>query len=193
MKIEYEVRILNADFKTLMKKVCELGARKVGMYHQKRYVYDFMPAQKGRWIRLRTNGTNTTLTVKEVKSSGIDGTEELEVAVSEFDNMNAILQKLGYFPRNYQENFRIEYTLDGVNFDFDIWPKIPVYLEIEALSEQAVLSAIEKMGIPLEQVTTMNIETVYKTQYQIDLDMIKSLKFSEEELNFIALYENEEE
>ena len=178
MKIEYEVRILNIDTDEWIKKVEEMGAIKKGVFHQKRYVYDFQPAQKGRWIRLRSNGKESTLTIKEIKSLRVDGTKELEIVVSNFDDTNEILQKLGYKPRTYQENFRIEYTLNGVNFDFDKWPRIPEYLEIEGTSEQSVTEMIDKMGVNNLEVTTLDVDQVYQKKYGIILDEIAELRFS---------------
>lgn len=188
MKIEYEVRALEISFDSLIKKVESLGAKRVGVYHQKRYVYDFIPPQKGRWIRLRSNGKESTLTIKEVKSLRIDGTSELEIVVSDFEETNAILNKLGYKPRTFQENFRIEYTLNGVNFDFDKWPKIPAYLEIEGQSEEKVLKALSSINIDLNNVTTMDVDTLYKEKYGIVLDDIQVLRFDENENEFLKRY-----
>lgn len=191
MKTEYEVRMLDIDFANMINKVENLGATKIGSYHQRRYVYDFIPAQKGRWIRLRSNGTETTLTIKEVKSTKIDGTKELEIIVSDLKKTNEILQKLGYNPRTFQENFRIEYRLNGVNFDFDKWPMIPPYLEIEGESQQAVLSAMKELNIDMESITTMDVDMVYRKQYGIDLDSIQMLQFSDSEKELVNKYLNE--
>lgn len=188
METEYEVRLLDINFANMMEKVEKLGAIKVGSYHQKRYVYDFIPAQKGRWIRLRTNGSESTLTIKEVKSSQIDGTKELEILVSDFKKTNEILQKLGYTPRTFQENFRVEYRLNGVNFDFDKWPMIPPYLEIEGESQQSVLSAMDKLNISLDSVTSLDVDTVYREKYGIDLDSIQMLQFDTLEEKFVSKY-----
>ena len=106
MGIEYECRRLNIKLDEMCLRCEKIGARYVGAYVQRRYVYDFLPAQKGRWIRLRTNGNLTTLTIKEIKSLRIDGTKELEVEVSDFDETNAIMNKLGYKARTYQENMK---------------------------------------------------------------------------------------
>lgn len=75
MKTEYEVRMLNIDVKEMLKKAKEKVAIIIGQFHQKRYVYDFTPIQKGSWIRLRSNGEKTTLAIKEIKSLKIDGTK----------------------------------------------------------------------------------------------------------------------
>ena len=56
---------------------------------------------------------------------------ELETVVGDFDVMNDILKELGYNYRNYQENYRIIYSLDDVEISIDSWPLIPTYAEIE--------------------------------------------------------------
>ena len=151
-------------------------------------MYDFVPAQKGRWIRLRSNGEFATLTIKEIKSLRIDGTKELEIVVSDFEDTNEILMKLGYEPRTFQENFRIEYTLDGVNFDLDKWPMIPPYLEIEGQSEEMIAKMVSALGLRMCDVTTMDVDTVYNVEYGIQLDSIKDLRFNEEEFTLINRY-----
>ena len=66
MKKEYEVTILDID-NSFEDKLIKLGAKLVSNSTQKRYVYDVIPATPNKWIRLRTNGEKTTLTVKELK------------------------------------------------------------------------------------------------------------------------------
>ena len=69
MAIEYEVRILDIPLEEIIARIEKLGAYKVGNFHQKRFVYDYNPIQKGRWIRLRSNGKEATLTLKEDRKS----------------------------------------------------------------------------------------------------------------------------
>lgn len=191
MAIEYEIRTLEIPVIDVISQLEAMGAQKKGIFHQKRYVYDFIPVQKGRWIRLRSNGFCTTLTIKEIKSLRIDGTSELEVEVSDFDETNLILQKLGYVPRTFQENFRIEYSLKGVNFDIDMWPKIPPYMEIEGNSEQDVLSAIDMLSIPRENCTTKDVDSIYRDMYNIVLDDIEVLEFTADELSYIMQFKEQ--
>ena len=75
MKTEFEIRVLEINIEEMIKKVEKLGGTKVGEYDQKRYVYDLKPAQDNKWIRLRTNGIETTLTYKNIESNTIDGTK----------------------------------------------------------------------------------------------------------------------
>ncbi len=176
MATEIELRILNINVEEIKQKLELLGAEKVGEAQQRRYVYDFTPKKENSWVRLRTNGKKTTLTIKEINNDTIDGTEELEVEVSDFDETNSILAKLGYSPRNYQENNRISYKLDGVDIEIDSWPLIPTYLEVEGSSIEEVEAIVKKLGFTMEQTTAINTIKIYK-QYGIDLDSIKELKF----------------
>lgn len=188
MAIEYEVRILEVPIDKTISSLERLGAFKVGTYHQRRYVYDYNPVQKGRWIRLRSNGKQTTLTLKEIKSLQIDGTQELEIVVSDFDETNRILNKLGYLPRTFQENFRIEYRIDNITFDIDKWPGIPAYLEIEGDSKQSVLKAVEMLNYSTDSYTTKDVDTIYNDTYGIILDNIQHLQFTDDEMIVVNEY-----
>ena len=175
--IEYEVRILEINKEEIQGKLNELNAVLVEDVLQKRYVYDFKPAIPQKWIRLRTNGNKTTLTIKNIESTKIDGTKETEIEVSDFDTTNEILRELGYEPRGIQENKRIKYNLNGVEVDIDTWPKIPTYLEIEGSSETEVYNTLEQLGIPKEKATSLDVQSIYKEIYGIDLDKEPNLAF----------------
>jgi adenylate cyclase class IV len=79
MKTEYEIRVLEINKDNIISKLENLGAVKKGEFNQRRYVYDLRPIEKGKWIRLRTNGKKTTLTYKDIVSNTIDGTKEVEM------------------------------------------------------------------------------------------------------------------
>jgi adenylate cyclase class 2 len=86
---EYECTILDINKQDIISKLESLGAENKGEKLQRRYVYDYNPVDKNKWIRLRTNGKKTTLTLKEIKDkNAIGGTQELEIEVSDFDATN---------------------------------------------------------------------------------------------------------
>lgn len=178
MKTEYEVRVLEIDKEQLVSKLEELGAKKEGEYFQRRYVYDFIPKRENEWIRLRTNGFKTTLTYKNIKTGTIDGTEELEIEVSDFEDTNKLLEVLGYKNKGFQENKRIRYILDNVEVDIDTWPMIPTYIEIEGNSEKEILNIINRLGIDKEKITTLDVQAIY-THYGYDLEETRYLKLEE--------------
>ena len=64
MKSEIEARLLECNVKHILKKLKDTGASFVGDWLQIRNCYDFNPVKENSWIRLRTNGTETTLTIK---------------------------------------------------------------------------------------------------------------------------------
>lgn len=179
MHTEYEVRVLEVDVDKVKQRLVELGAKFQWDLLQKRYVYDFIPKVDGKWIRLRNNGDKTTLTIKNLVSSEIDGTQELEIEVDNFERTNMILKELGYEPKGYQENRRCQYVLNGVEIDFDYWPLIPTYLEVEGSSEEAVYNIISALNISKDDITTKDVESIY-LDYGHDLKTIYNLKLEEE-------------
>jgi len=179
MHTEYEVRILEIDVERITQKLESLEATKEWDCIQKRYVYDFIPKLDNKWIRLRTNGKKTTLTIKNIVTSEIDGTQELEVVVDNFERAHLILKELGYEAKAFQENRRIQYILNGVEVDIDYWPQIPTYLEIEGPSEEAVFHVVDVLGFSREDCTSLDVDSIYK-KYGINLDDIKELKLEEE-------------
>ncbi len=176
-RIEYEVRVLEINKDEIINKLEELNATLVEDVFQKRYVYDFKPAIPGKWIRLRTNGKVTTLTIKNVEATTIDGTKEIEIEVSDFETTNEMLNELGYIPKGKQENKRIKYNLNGVEVDIDSWPHIPTYLEIEGHSEEEVLKTLDLLGIERDKATALDVQSIYKEVYGIDLTKTPNLSF----------------
>lgn len=177
MNTEYEIRVLEIDKDKLIKRLNELNAKFIGEFNQKRYVYNIIPKTDGRWLRLRTNGKKTTLTYKSVEKNSIDGTKELEIEVEDFEKTNSLLELVGVKNKGYQENNRIQYILDGVEIDIDSWPLIPTYAEIEGENEESVLNILKKIAIDDKKVTTLDVQSIYKEIYNIDITEINILKF----------------
>ena len=177
MNIEYEIRVLEVDKEKLIKRLEELGAQLIGDFDQKRYVFDTIPKQDSKWIRLRTNGKKTTLTFKSVEAATIDGTHEIEVEVSDFNKTCELLNACGINHRGYQENRRTQYILDGVEIDIDSWPLIPTYVEIEGKDEESVLAMVDKLELDKSKLTALDVMSVYDEVYHIDMNKIKELRF----------------
>ncbi len=174
--IEFEGKVLEINKKDMLKKLVEQKAKYIGEYLQRRYVFNTIPFNENRWVRLRSNGKNATLAVKEIKDDTVNGTSEWEIEVSNFEETLKILKKIGIKPKGYQENRRIEYSMDSCQITLDFWPKIPAYLEIEGKNEKQVYECVKKLGIDKKEITGMNTTKIYK-KYGIDLDKIKDLRF----------------
>ena len=177
-KTEYEARVLEINHDEIVKKLKKLGAALIFDSLQERMVYDLIPKQENKWIRLRTNGTNTTLTIKDLEAKTIDGTKEIEV--SDFNTTNEILETLGFKHRGFQQNKRTQYILDGVEVDLDKWPLIPEYMEVEGKSEKEVYDCLKKLGIEKEKIVTLDVSSIYD-YYGYDGDNLTDLNFEMEE------------
>ena len=187
MKTEIECRLLNVDVAQFIKKLKDKNADFVGDWVQIRNCYDFTPVKPNSWIRLRTNGAETTLTIKEIANSKIDGTKECEIMVSDFNTTDEMLNKLGYFARSRQENRRIRYVLDDVEIDIDFWPLSPAYVEFEGKSEEAIRNLCKNIDVDFESLVSIDVERIY-AHYGINFsslppiitleDSVKNLKFN---------------
>ena len=177
MESEYEITVLDIDVSEIEKKLESIGAIKQGEYFQKRNLYNFHEEYRGRFIRLRTNGEKTTLTIKEKSAKKeIGSVKELEIEVSSFEKANEILELLGYEHSTYQENKRIIYKLGHIEFDIDTWPMIPTYLEIEGKNKEDVEKMIKILDIDEEKLSLDKVSEIYK-KYGIDIHQYKELKF----------------
>ena len=185
MHSEIECRLLEVDVADFIKKIKAHGATFVGDWVQTRFIYDFNPVKENSWIRLRTNGVETTLTIKEILNSQIDGTKELEIEVSDFNTTDELLNKLGYHARSKQENRRIRYMLDNVEIDIDFWPMITPYVEFEGKNEQDIKNLCKKLELDFNNLSTLDVDKLYK-YYGVDLkkfpvamleNSVKNLKF----------------
>ena len=180
MNTEYEVRVLEINHDEMVKKLESLGATFKFSSLQQRYVYDVKPVNPNKWIRLRTNGVKSTITIKDLEAKTIDGTKELEIEVDDFEKANELLEVLGYHNRGFQQNRRTQYILDGVEVDLDRWPLIPEYMEIEGKNEKEVYDCLNKLGISKDEIVTLDVSSIY-THYGYDGDNLTDLNFEMEE------------
>lgn len=179
MSVEFEAKVLGIDPAATVRAIVARGGRRTAdTVLLRRYVYDVTSGDASRWIRLRDNGFSSSLTVKEIRHDGIDGTEETEVEVSSFDGTNDLLEKLGFTARSYQENRRTSFELDGAQLEIDEWPLIPPYLEIEAQSRAEVLRIAGLLGYSEDELTGENTVKVY-ARHGIDLLTLSRVSFSE--------------
>ncbi|HEX4393311.1 MAG TPA: class IV adenylate cyclase [Mycobacterium sp.] len=177
MPIEHEAKILDIDLEAFARKVHDKGGYQVGRERlMRRYVYDIARDDPSRWIRLRDDGGNATLTVKHIYHDGIDGTHEIEVEVSDFEGTNTMLTMMGFRAKAYQENRRTSYILDGAHIEVDRWPGIPPYAEIEASTKAEVIRVAELLGYSEADLTGENTVKVYR-RYGIELEGVPELQF----------------
>ncbi len=178
MHIEFEVRVLNIDVDKTISKLESLGAKKIGDYFQKRYVYDIVPGENDRFVRVRDNGEKVTITYKDKRVRTISGTKETEIEVNDFNTAKELLNNLGFVDGPYQENKRITYVLDDAEFDFDTYPNIPTFMEIEGKDEETVKKYISILNLENNEQTCDSIMKIYD-RYGIHVTGKEDLVFKE--------------
>jgi adenylate cyclase class 2 len=177
LSTEFEAKVLDVDPAQMASSIVSHGGRQQGeTLLQRRHVYDISAGDERRWIRLRDTGNGVTLAVKEIAHDGIDGTDEVEVGVDQFEAADELLGRLGFTAKSYQENRRTSFLLDDARLEIDEWPLIPPYLEIEADSREEVVRVAGLLGFSEESLTGENTVKVY-ARYGIDLFAHPHLQF----------------
>jgi adenylate cyclase class 2 len=173
---EIELRVYEIDAEKMRVLLVELGAVSLGTIMQERAVMDVVPVNPDKWIRVRKQGDDTTLAIKERISDTADGTGEVEIRVDDFDRTLKLLQSLnGYTPRSRQENRRELFDLDGAEVTIDTWPRIEPLLEIEATDVEAIYATADKLGIAREQLTALSVEQYYLDKLGLDVKTTPNL------------------
>lgn len=172
MKAEYEAKFLEIDVAAVQKTLCAKGGIQVyprQLFKRLIFENEFTRATKS-WIRLRDEYGSVKVTWKCVGDpASIHGVKEIEVSVDGFDLMGALLERIGMERINYQENYREHWTYNDVVFDFDTWPGIPTFVEIEGPSEGAVKKAAAEMGFDYRTAMFGSIDHLYRERYQRDI------------------------
>lgn len=174
--VEVELRTYDVDGDALRETLRNLGAVSLGEQVFKRAVLDVHPVDPNKWIRVRSNGTETTLAIKQ-RGTATEMDGEIEEKVESFETTLQLLSSLGFEPRSIQESRSDIYTFDGAEISIDTWPGLKELLEIEAKDTTASVDertatihrVAEKLGVPVEALTTESIERHYLDKLGIDV------------------------
>jgi len=103
------------------------------------------------------------------RSGAIDSILEAQVEVGDFDAAQSLLEAMGFIALRYQENYREEWQLGDVVFDFDTWLGLPTFLEIEGPDEPAVQHAADSLGFDFAAATFGSVDQVYLSMLGRDI------------------------
>jgi len=177
---EIEVRFLEIDKDALVARLGELGAEDTGETMLSEVIcYDeaLHWRDEQKFIRLRKKGDVVHCTYKDQSVNTIDGTEEIEIEVSDMAQAELLLERMGYPAYRHQEKKRHTFILDGVFVEIDTWPKIPTYVELEGGSEQALREVAEKLGFDWADAVVDNARMVIENHYDIPVGTMKWFTF----------------
>jgi adenylate cyclase class 2 len=171
VKHEYEAKFLAVDVAAVQARLAALGAVQTfprTLLTRKIFASDALDGSQ--WLRLRDEGTRTTLTLKQVTdATTIHGTTEIETEVADLHAMAEILSHLGLREVRYQENYREEWHLGDVAFDFDTWPDLPTFLEIEGPDEQSVRASAAALGLDYADARFGSVDVIYRSETGRDI------------------------
>ncbi|EFL15977.1 class IV adenylate cyclase [Streptomyces sp. C] len=183
MKHEYEAKFLAVDVADLQDRLTKLGADQAfPRTLLTRKIFENDNLDGGAWLRLRDEGSRSTLTLKQVTdSTTIDGTTEIETEIADLHAMADILRRLGLSEVRYQENYREEWRLGEVAFDFDTWPDLPTFVEIEGPDEASVRQAAALLELDYAEARFGSVDEIYKSEAGRDILAEPTLLFSDAE------------
>lgn len=175
MKKEIEATFLSVEKNTIREKLKAGGFKlETPEYLMRRKTFDFSRIAPGhnKWGRVRQEANKVTMTVKEVRGSGINDTYEVELVVNNFDTATSFFEACDIPAKAFQENKREVWRRDGVEVTIDTWPGLNPFVEIEAATEEEVRKVSNELGFDFEKAVFGSIDLVYEKELGISADTI---------------------
>lgn len=171
MTTEYEIKFLKFPKNIIEIIQANQGSLVFPKTLFKRVMFDNEEMKSKRaWLRLRNEGRKITLTYKQVVADNtIEGVKEIEIVVDNFELQKELLENVGLSSRNYQENYREEWQINGVKIDIDTWPAIGTYIEIEGKDEKSVVDTCKILGLNYADGIYDTTDVIYKNVTGIDM------------------------
>lgn len=178
--IETEVRFLDIDKDTLLKKLTALGAKDHGEVLLEEIIF-YDPERnwlkQGKVVRLRKNKTKTQLAFKHHKEQTITGAVEVEFEVGDLDSAALFLEHVGLKAFRCQEKKRHTFTLGDSTVDIDTWPRVPTYVELEGPSEVTLRKLAADLGLDWSKAVYDNALRVIEIHYNIPVGTMRWFTF----------------
>src|SRR3989338_7822530 len=149
MKKEIEATFLSVDKDSTRAKLKKAGFElKTPEYMMRRKTFDFSHIAPGRnkWGRVRQESDKVTMTIKEIRGSGINDTYEIELIVNNFDTASDFFEAWDIPEKAFQENTREMWARDNAEVTIDTWPGLKPFVEIEGANEDIVKEISHELG-----------------------------------------------
>ena len=175
MKNEIEATFLSINKDATQDKLKKAGFKlKTPEYLMRRKTFDFSRIAPGRnkWGRVRQESDKVTMTVKEIRGSGINDTYEVELVVNNFETATAFFEACDIPPKAFQENMREVWMRDEVEVTIDTWPGLNPFVEVEGKDEKIVREISKELGFDFEKAVFGSIDLVYEKELGIPAQTI---------------------
>lgn len=183
MPKELEAKFLNVDVADCRVRLAALGytcVRPWSLMRRYTFLLNEMPGglDNSKWSRVRDEGDRITMTYKHAfDTSRIDGTEEVEFEVSDFDAAVLFMDKLGFRARLYQENQRETWTRGDMEVTLNEWPALATFVEVEGPEVESVEAASAELGFDFSTAVFGGVGRIYKDCHGWDMDFVQDLTF----------------
>lgn len=184
MGLEIEAKFLKVDMADCRARLAAEGFMLTGPWRLMRR-YTFLLSEHGenldggKWGRVRDEGDRITMTYKHAfDRSRIDGTEEVEFEVSDFDAAVTFMGKLGFENRLYQENYRETWRKGEVEVTLNEWPALAPLAEVEAPDAESVKRVSAALGFDFAKAVFGGVGSIYKDCNGWDMDFVHELTFA---------------
>ena len=163
--LEVEVKFFLSDPAAVRERLLSLGAVSKGRFFETNIRYEDETGsflRKESLLRLRSD-QKTTLTFKSktaVPDREFKILRELEVEISDFQTMQAILAAIGLHQEQIYEKWRETITQDNLVFCLDTMP-FGDFLEIEGDGD-AIISSASQLGLVWEQRILANYLAIFE-------------------------------
>lgn len=184
METEIEAKFPDVNADALRKVLEEKGA--ILEYPEvlmRRMNYDYPDRrleEKGGWIRVRDEGTEVTLSYKQLQDRTLHGTKEINVVVDDFDKTRQFLEAIGMVAKAYQETRREKWNYKGVEVTIDTWPWVPTFVELEGPTEALVREVAADLNFDWSTAMHGSVETIYQMHFdftELEIDGWGSITF----------------
>ena len=178
MKKEIEATYLSINKEKTREKLKASGfVLQTPEYMMRRKTFDFSRVAHGRnkWGRVRQEADRVTMTVKEIRGSGINDTYEVEVVVNDFNIASDFFEACDIPAKAFQENMREVWTRDGVEVTIDTWPGLNPFVEVEAETEEVVRKISEELDFNFDEAVFGSIDIVYEKELGVPAETIIKL------------------
>jgi len=179
--LEIEVRFIEVNVSELTNKLVLLGARDEGEDSLEEIIFydkDLTWQAYGRkFVRIRKTNKGIFVTYKHQAVDSATGTEEIEFRIENIETMVKFLERIGLVAYRRQQKKRHKFLLGDVIVDFDTWPKVPTYVELEGPSEEALKRAARDLGFDWGKVIFENPRALIKKYYSIPVENLRWFTF----------------
>jgi len=163
--IEIEVKFLINDTKKIISGLRSMGISSLGNIFERNQRYDDPHSnllENKRLLRLRSDRKNI-LTFKkpsQIKNPDFKINEEFEVEVSDFGQMEKILNELGFLRVQSYEKYRETFVLENAKILIDIMP-YGTFIEIEG-TQESIRNYADTLGLDWNKKITLNYLEIFE-------------------------------